>query len=76
MVGQLNTTAGAEVTVNVAIQVAATPQVEVAVNVTDATPPHAFGAPLLLFVKLALHPPVKEAVANHVVKAASIAPWV
>jgi hypothetical protein len=58
------------------MHVAATPQADVAVNVTDAAPPQAGGAPLLLFVKLALHPPVKEAVANHVVKAASIAPWV
>jgi hypothetical protein len=74
--GQLNTTTGAAVTVKVAMHVAATPQVDVAVNVTDAAPPHAGGAPLLLFDKLELQPPVKEAVANQVVKAASIAPCV
>jgi hypothetical protein len=74
--GQLNTTAGAAVTVKVAMHVAATPHDDVAVNVTDATPPHAGGAPLLLLVRLALQPPVKDAVANQVVKAASIAPCV
>jgi hypothetical protein len=32
-------------------------------------PPHAGGAPVLLFVNIPLHPPVPDAVANHALKA-------
>jgi hypothetical protein len=32
-------------------------------------PPHADGAPVLLFVNTPLHPPLPDAVANHALKA-------
>jgi hypothetical protein len=32
-------------------------------------PPHAGGAPVLLFVNTPLHPPLADAVANHALKA-------
>ena len=38
-------------------------------------PPQAAGAPVLLFVKTPLQPPVAETVANQVVKAVLIAAW-
>ena len=38
-------------------------------------PPQAEGAPVLLFVKTPLQPPVPEAVANQVEKAVLIAAW-
>jgi len=56
--GQVNTTAGAVVTVNVRTQITGASQLEVTVNVTEVTPPQAAGAPLLLFDKLELHPPL------------------
>jgi hypothetical protein len=74
--GQVNTTDGAAVTVNVRTQLTGASQLEVTVNVTEATPPHAFGAPLLLFDKLALQPPLVVAVANQAVNAVLIADWV
>jgi hypothetical protein len=74
--GQVNTTEGAAVTVNVLIQLTGASQLDVTVNVTDLTPPHAAGAPLLLFDNVALHPPLVVAVANHDAKAASMAPCV
>lgn len=43
------------------------------VNVTVVVPPQASGAPALLLVSIPLHPPDAEAVANHVVNAASTA---
>ena len=76
MDGQVNTTEGAAVTVNALIQLTGASQLEVTVNVTEATPPQAAGAPLLLFDKLALHPPLVVAVANQDAKAASMAPCV
>jgi hypothetical protein len=39
------------------------------VNVTVVEPPHADGAPVLLFVNTPLHPPLPDAVANHALKA-------
>jgi hypothetical protein len=62
--GQFNTTVGAAVTVKVRVQVAATPQVDIAVKVTVLEPPQAKGAPVLLFVNVALQPPVTVAEAN------------
>jgi hypothetical protein len=55
------------------MQVTGGSQVEVTVNVTEATPPQASGAPELLFEIMALQPPVNVAVANHALKAASMA---
>jgi len=39
------------------------------VKTTVVDPPHAFGAPVLLFVKLPLHPPLAVAVASHAANA-------
>lgn len=50
---------------NVAKQVRGDSQVLVTVKVTEATPPQANGAPVLLLDKDALQPPVKLTVANH-----------
>jgi len=62
--GHVKTTGGALLTVNVAVHVFGASQSDVAVNVTVRTPPHAGGAPVLLLVKLTLHPPEYDAVAN------------
>jgi hypothetical protein len=60
------------VTANVAEHVLFGSQELVTVNVTVLVPPQAIGAPVLLFEMVALHPPVKVAVANHVANFASI----
>jgi hypothetical protein len=70
---QVKTTAGAAVTVKVAEHVLFGSQELVTVNVTVFVPPHAGGAPVLLFEMVALHPPVNVADANHAVNFASIA---
>jgi Flp pilus assembly protein TadG len=73
-VAQVNMTAGAAVTVNVAEQVVVNGAQElVYVQVTVVLPPHANGAPVLLLVNTALHPPVNVVVVNHVAKAVLIA---
>ena len=56
------TTAGAGVTVKVAVQVFGASQSEVTVKVAVATPPQAEGAAGLLLESTPLQPPVKEAV--------------
>jgi hypothetical protein len=76
LVGQVSVTAGAAVTVNVAVQVLGPSHVLVTVNVTVAVPPHAFGAPELLLEMAALQPPLKVAVASQVVNFALMAAWV
>jgi hypothetical protein len=73
LAGHVKVTAGAAVTVNVAVHVLGPSQELVTVNVTVAVPPQAGGAPLLLFEMAALHPPLKVAVANHAANFASIA---
>ena len=50
---------------NVALQVLFASQVLVTVNTTVAMPPHANGAPGLLFDNSALQPPFVLVVANH-----------
>jgi hypothetical protein len=62
--GQFKTAVGAAVTVKVRVQVAATPQLDMAVNITVLDPPQANGAPELLLVNVALQPPVTLAEAN------------
>lgn len=57
--------------VYVAVHVLLASQSEVTVNVTVLTPPHLFGAPVLLLVNTALHPPDLLAVASQVAKSAS-----
>lgn len=73
LLGQVRTTGGATVTVNVAIQVLGPSQELVTVNVIVATPPQAFGAAPLLLDIAALHPPEKLAVASHAANLASMA---
>jgi hypothetical protein len=58
--GHVNTTAGAAVTVKVALQLTGDSQELVTVNVAVAIPPQADGAPLFIFEIEALHPPLKE----------------
>jgi hypothetical protein len=70
--GQVKTTTGAAVTVKLRVQVSTIPQVDITVNVTEVVPPHASGAPVLLFIKVALQPPVTVAVASHVLYLALI----
>ena len=60
-------------TVNVAEQVTAASQLLVTVNTTVFDPPQADGDPLLLFVKLELHPPLAVTVANQFAYLVSIA---
>ena len=68
--GQVNDITGGAGTVNVAWQVVVSgAQLLVQVNVTVVAPPHADGAPVLLFVNTPLHPPLADAVANHALKA-------
>ena len=64
LLGQVNTTGGAVVTVKLATQVLVVSQSEVTVNVTEVVPPQANGAPVLLFVNIGLHPPVSETEAS------------
>lgn len=65
--GQVRLTTGAAFTVNVRVQVSTMPQSDITVKVIVAVPPQADGAPVLLFVKTALQPPLTDAVANHAV---------
>jgi hypothetical protein len=72
--GQVSTTGAGAATVKVAVQVEVNgAHVLVYVKVTVVEPPHALGAPALLFDRLPLHPPVAEAVASQLAKAASTA---
>ena len=69
-VGQVNTTVGAAGTVKVAVQVVVSgAQLLVYVKVTVVEPPQAAGAPVLLFVRTPLQPPLADAVASQVVNA-------
>ena len=75
---QLNTTAGAGLTVNVFVHVCGVAVHDVVyVQVTVVFPPHADGAVgvtgLLVNTPLPLHPPLAVAVANHAVNFVSIA---
>ena len=68
MVAHVSVTAGAAVTVNVALQVLGVSHELVTVNVTVLLPPHAAGAdPPLLVTDPSPHPPVALAVASHAV---------
>lgn len=60
----------------VRVQVMVGSQSLITVNVTVAEPPVARGAPGLLFVKTALHPPEAVAVASQAAYFASICAWV
>jgi hypothetical protein len=71
--GQVNTTAGALVTANVAEHVLLGSQELVTVNVTVAVPPQANGAEALLLEIAALHPPLNVAVVNQVANFALMA---
>lgn len=62
--GQVRFTIGAAFTVKVRVQVSTMPQSDITVKVIVAVPPQADGAPVLLFVKTALQPPLTVAVAN------------
>lgn len=73
LIGQVRSTAGAAVTVNVRVQVTGTWQALVTVNVTVELPPQALGAPGLLFVSVILQPPEATAEASHVAYLASMA---
>lgn len=66
MVGQLSTTGGASVTVNIAAQVTSGSQLEVTVQVTVTDPPQAGGAPALLLEMAAKQPPEKLTVVSQV----------
>jgi len=61
----VNVTAGAEVTVKVAVQITGAWQELVTVNVTIELPPQAGGAPALLFVNDELQPPLVVTPASH-----------
>ena len=61
--GQVSTTE-LEVTVKVRVQVTFASQLLVTVKVIVAVPPQASGAPVLLFIRIALQPPLTVAVAN------------
>jgi hypothetical protein len=72
LLAQVSVTAGAAVTVNVALQVFAASHELVTVNVTVLLPPQAAGAdPPLLVTGPRPHPPEACAVNNHAVYAAS-----
>ena len=75
-VGQVTTTDGALVTVNVAVQVFGASQSLATVKVTVLLPPQAGGAPVLLLVNTALQPPDLVAVASQLAYLRSIAAWV
>lgn len=63
-------------TVKVAVQVLSVWQIRSNVKVTVVEPPQAAGAPVLLFVKIALQPPEKLALANQLLNSVSMATWV
>ena len=68
LLAQVSVTAGAGVTVNVALQVVTASQELVTLNVTVLLPPHANGAdPPLLVTDPIPHPPDAVAVASHAV---------
>ena len=73
--GQVNTTAGAAVTVKVAMQVFGASQSLVTVKVTVLEPPQAKGAPVLLFVRTALQPPLFIAVASQLLYFVLMVAW-
>lgn len=68
-------TAGAAVTVKIAVHVLTGSQSLVTVNVTFAVPPQAFGAPGLLLVRTPLQPPLNVAVASQVLYLELITDW-
>lgn len=70
--GQFKLTVGAVVTLKVLVQVTGAWQSLVTVKVTEVEPPQAGGAPALLLVKTALHPPLAVAVASQVLYLALI----
>lgn len=72
LTGQLSVTAGAAVTVKVAVQVLGLSQLLFTVKVTVVVPPQAFGAPVLLFVTVVLQPPVTATVLSQVLNLLSI----
>ena len=63
---QVNTTAGAAVTVKVFVQVTVVSQSLARVHVTVDDPPHAGGGPVLLLVSTQLHEQVEVAEASQV----------
>jgi hypothetical protein len=65
LAGQFSVTGRALLTVNERVQVCVAWQLLVTVKVTETVPPQANGAPVLLFEKTALQPPLAVAVANH-----------
>lgn len=71
--GQFKASVGAAVTENVFVMFTGAAQLLVAVNVTSLLPPHAKGAPVLLFDSTTPHPPVVVAEASHVAYLASMA---
>lgn len=73
LTGQFSVTAGAVVTVKVALQVFGLSQPLVTVKVTVVVPPQAFGAPVLLLVTEVLQPPVTVTVVSQVLNLLSIA---
>jgi hypothetical protein len=73
LTAQVSITGGAMITVNEAVHVTGLWQELVTVKVTVVEPPVLGGAPVLLFESVALHPPVKFAVASQVANFASIA---
>ena len=73
LTGQFSVTAGAVVTVKVALQVFGLSQPLVTVKVTVVVPPQAFGAPVSLLVTEVLQPPVTVTVVSQVLNLLSIA---
>ena len=65
LTGQVNTTAGAFTTAKDAEHVIAGSHELVTVKITVVEPPHADGAPVLLFNMVALQPPLELALAIH-----------
>ena len=73
MAGQVNTTAGAVVTVKEALHVLVGSHELVTVNVTVFVPPQNGGAPVLLLYNDGSHPPLVLTVASHAAYCASTA---
>ena len=73
LVGQVKFTTGAAVTAKLLVQVIGAAQLLVAVNVTVAVPPQAFGTTVLLLVSTVLQPPAVFAVASQAANFASMA---
>jgi hypothetical protein len=73
LIGQVRFTAGGFDTVKVAEQVTGASQELVTVKTTVVDPPQAFGAPVLLLLKVALHPPLVLTVFNQALNLLSIA---